>query len=139
MAKGEFIMIEYITWPLIYIILFIVFMLVHELMHIKGWGIKSTGKIYVDETTFTASCDNSIEKYYGWGYLNGGLLTSILCYLLAIMIPDFFMRGAFLTIGTVQLVYGIYEWLTPKNKVWQRYLIYIGVSLITFLIYWILA
>lgn len=135
--------LEFITGVLAYILFFFIFMHWHELMHVKGWGLGATGKEYIEKTTLQASCDTEdIDKFpEGWGFLNGGLLTAVTCYILAVLISDPFLRYClFPGIGTLQLIYGIYEWKTPENIVWQRYLIYIGVSAIFLLGYlvWLL-
>ena len=113
---------------LIFVYLFVVTWLLHELFHIKGQGIMKTGDIYVNELGFTASPYEAIRDML-WFKLSGGILASIVCFLVLFLShPSSFSFGL-ITMGWMQLCYGVYEGLTPQNRELHRYCIYVGVTL----------
>ena len=115
----------------IFLFVWITSFLIHEVMHIKSQGLKSTGIIGVHQYGFTASVnhmENSEVFYYA-----GGVYTSIIMSLCALLSIGWW-SWCFITLAWVQLCYGIYEGYN-YGDVDYRYIIYIVIPLIM-LIFW---
>jgi hypothetical protein len=99
-------------------------------MHIKGQGFFSTGKIYVGQWWGeTVGADKIISAE--WFKLCGGLLTSLVMFTMVFMTENW-IQWCFLTLGYIQLVYGIYE---DFYGVKYRYAIYISITIVMLLIW----
>lgn len=103
----------------------------HELMHIKGGGLKCTGTINVYSNSMTASLDNC--PYTEWYWLRGGILSSLILGLFTILCTGD-IQFAFGVNALVQFIYGFYEQKT-KTPNSCRYAIYIMIPAIAFLLY----
>ena len=103
--------------------------LIHELMHIKGQGLKVIGKIYVNIFGMTVTANHTISDK--WFSLSGGILTSIIMFL-CVFLSEGFWQWSFLTLGWIQLTYGIYEGYCGIK---YRYYIYIGVIIFMMIIW----
>jgi hypothetical protein len=122
--------VQYIELMFILLFTFITSFLWHELMHIKSQGITATGKIYVNKTGMTANCYGTWNNdlfYYG-----GGTLTSIIMFTMVFLTKDIW-QWTFLTMGWLQLLYGIYE--GKNHKVPYRYILYLIVIAISVIIW----
>ena len=106
--------------------------LLHELMHIIGQGIKTKGKIYVDGTIGMKVTVNQ-APYPKWFWYSGGILCSIIMFVVAILLTGWW-QWCYLTLGWVQLIYGIYEGNYYDN-VKYRYYIYLCVVLVSIIIW----
>jgi len=121
-----------LTYPLIFIYVYITSFLIHELMHIKSQGILSEGKITITSTGMLAYCNyikNAKLFYYG-----GGILSSIIMFILVFLTMDWW-QWCYLTMGFLQLSYGMYEGYTMCD-VGYRYYIYV-IVIIIMLIIWV--
>jgi len=112
-------MIELITYPLIFVFVWFTMFLIHELMHIKSQGITMGGKIWVEGWSFTCTADTVKDDLLF--KLGGGILTSIICFIL-VFLSCCWWQWCFLTLGWVQFLYGLYEGFIGVK---YRYLIYI--------------
>jgi len=111
---------------LLFLYVWISSFLIHEIMHIKGQGIFMTGTIDVWKYGMTVSPD--VVEYPVWMYYSGGILSSLIMFILAYLTTGW-LCWCFLTLGWVQLIYGIYEGYNMGN-VKYRYIIYVTVILI---------
>ena len=115
----------------IFLTVFILSMLFHELMHIKGQHILNTGKIIVKKAGMVVYPDNVHNGELL--YASGGLLTSILLFYLVFRSSGWW-QFAFFANGWVQLIYGLLEWkMRVVGKL--RYLVYVLIPIIC-LIFW---
>ena len=113
------------------IAIWVLIFLLHELMHIRSQGLTMTGKIWVKEWGMVVSADHVYNRrLFGMG---GGILSSIVCFLLYFLSQDVQWQWGFFTMGWIQFAYGLYEgWVGVKH----RYVIY-GVVGIICTIYWL--
>ena len=125
---------ETLKFILTFIFIYVSAFLIHELMHIKGQGILNTGNIYVWKYGMTVSSDSEISEK--WFYYSGGILTSLILFIVAILSSGYF-RESFIVNGWMQLLYGIYEGYTYGN-VKFRYFIYLGVILLYVMVRWVI-
>lgn len=119
---------------LVFAFLWVCSFLLHELMHIKGGGLRNTGMIFVGKFDMAASLYS--QKHDDWFYLSGGFLTGIVFAVASMLTVDVLWRFSLLTIGLVQVIYGGFELLflrrwggSSKRYLYGRYLIYFGVTL----------
>ena len=124
---------ELITLILIYPIIWLLSFLIHEYMHIKGQGLTSTGKIYINKTGMTASCNNI--KNVDWFFYSGGVLSAMVLFTLCVLVTSDILRFCLWSTGWVQLCYGIFEGI-KQSHVEDRYYVYGAVVLLTFIIWW---
>jgi hypothetical protein len=125
-------LIELINNILVFIFVFVSSFLIHELMHIKSQGLLMGGTIRVTKYGMYVTADKVNNKelfFYG-----GGILTSIIMFIL-VFLSNNWWRWSFLTMGILQLFYGMYEGYT-KGKVKYRGFIYIFVIIFMFIIYY---
>lgn len=120
---------------LLFIYLFVNTWLLHELMHIKSQGLRTTGVIFVKKVGFEADSDKTINDQ--WMRFAGGILASIVTFAVLILSGFTPFTFALITCGWMQLIYGIYEGFTPNNEQLVRYGIYAGVFLF-WLIIWVI-
>jgi len=91
--------------------------LFHELMHPKSQGIFNTGEIHVHPVGLTVSSDNIWNQRLC--RMGGGILTSILCFILFFCSQDIQFQYAFFTMGWIQFAYGLYEgWIGCSGRYW---------------------
>jgi hypothetical protein len=110
-------------------------MLLHELMHIKGQGFLATGKINVGIYGFTTNVD--VIKNREWLYYSGGILSSIILFIILCLVMNTVFIFGLLICGWIQLIYGLYEGHYQGLVTCFRYIIYIGVFLF-WLIIWVI-
>jgi hypothetical protein len=123
-------MIEIIQNILIFIFIFYTSFKLHETLHIKGQGFFNTGKIFVGKwwgETVGADKVKNVE----WFKLSGGVLTSLVMFILCFCSIGFW-QWSFLTLGFVQLAYGIYEGFYGVK---YRYAIYISMTVVMLIIW----
>ena len=115
--------------------IYVLSMLLHELMHIKSQWL-TTGTIWVHSLGMTCDSDETynVELYH----YAGGVYTSVAMFVMAALDATSIFALGFITMGWVQLVYGIYEGYTIHNIKWQRYLIYISVILINVVVWYLI-
>jgi len=100
-------------------------------MHIKSQGITSEGEITITSTGMLAYCNHI--KDLSLFYYSGGVLSSIIMFILVFLTTDWW-QWCYLTMGFLQLSYGMYEGYTECN-VGYRYYIYV-IIIIIMLIIW---
>ncbi len=112
----------------IFIFVWVTSFMLHEIMHILGQG-HLHGRIYVHGLGMTVSA--STIKYYTWFGYSGGILTSFIMFIVAVLSTGWW-QWCFLTLGWAQLCYGIAEGL---YYVKYRYWIY-GTVICVMLVLW---
>jgi hypothetical protein len=123
-------MINNILSVFIFIFVWVSSFLIHELMHIAGQG-HLKGKIYVNGLGMKVIADPLI--YPKWFHYSGGILTSIVMFIMVTLSYGWW-AWCFLTLGWVQLCYGLYEGYIGTDK---RFLIYFVIVVIMLSI-WVL-
>ena len=126
--------LETVDYILTAIGVWILIFLLHELMHIKSQGPKTEGTIRVHYPhSMTVGADKVWNSRLFW--MGGGILSSIICFILFFLSQDIQFQYAFFTMGWIQLAYGLYEgWLGVKYRYW----IYGGVGILCTL-YWFMV
>lgn len=85
----------------------------HETMHALECERQKckTGYMWIEFTPLPSMRYNCIGGNHNeMVKLAGGLYTSILCFILVFLFKDPFVSYTFLTLGFVQLLYGLFEW-----------------------------
>jgi len=114
-------------------IIFVDSFLWHELMHIKSQGLLATGRKAVNKYGMTVGCNDTHDnKLFRYG---GGLLGCIPMFLL-VFFTSGWIQWCFLTMGYVQLIYGLYE--GSSYPIGKRFYIYVGVITFMILLWFIL-
>lgn len=119
-----------------FLILWVCFNLFHELMHIKNQGLLKKGVIWVEPLGFKCSTDDvNNEDIYS---LSGGIYTGIISFILLFITSDIELMFCFFTIGWVETVYGIYEWIADKYgiSIDYRYGLYLFTGFICICFWW---
>ena len=119
----------------VFFFLFVVCWLLHELFHIKGQGLINTGKIFVERFGFTCVSDRTIDSV--WLSLSGGILTSLVSFIMLLLSIGTSYVFGFLTVGWTQLIYGLYEGFCKVNVRSVRYVIYVCVFVFWFVVWWV--
>ena len=116
----------------IFSIVFVCSFLLHELMHIKSQGIKTEGtiRVHYPHSMTVGAKTRPYPEWFGYG---GGILTAFIMFI-CVFLSDGFWQWSFLTLGWVQLCYGIYEGAVGIK---YRYYIY-GTIIVIMLLIWIL-
>lgn len=115
----------------IFIFVWVTSFLLHEMMHIKSQG--PNGNIDVWKYGMTCTVEKMTRPQLF--YYAGGIFTSPIMFICALLSAGWW-SWSFLTLGLVQLFYGIYEGYNHGN-VSKRYYIY-GSVVIVMLILWII-
>ena len=114
----------------IFMMVYVCSFLLHELMHIASQG-HLKGRIRVNGLGMTVGADTC--PYPKWFRYGGGILTAFIMFI-CVFLSDGFWQWSFLTLGWVQLCYGIYEGAVGSK---YRYYIY-GTIIVIMLLIWIL-
>ena len=124
--------LDILTYLLIAFFVYVSSWLIHEFMHIKSQGILSTGNIAVWRYSMTVGVSSGY-RYPGVFYYAGGVYSSIIMFLLAIVSYGWW-QWCWLTMGWLQLCYGFYEGYTDGH-VKYRYYIYMLVITVMVILY----
>ncbi len=128
--------LEYITYPLIFLFLWITGFLWHELWHIMGSGTLY-GQINIHGLSMSASPAN---------LLAGGLGSGLTFLLFALLIYPYTLLSLVymvVIVGVVNIVYSFFEnkylprWGNDRRYTLGRYGIYVGVVTVMVVIYWV--
>ena len=128
---------------LVFLFIWFSMFLWHELMHCLEAYRQGSQDVYIipDFPGFSMSM-----VYNGLIYdkslisLAGGVYTSVLCFPLALL-SDGVWQFSFLTLGWVQLFYGVFEYrylhvLSSRRYRWGRYVLYVFMVLANLLFWW---
>lgn len=97
---------EIISYPLVFVFVFLSSFLIHELMHIKSQGINMKGTIFVKKLGMYCTPEhfNNLHVFE----LAGGIYTSIIMFIMTFCCVGWW-QWCFLTMGYVHFFYGLYE------------------------------
>ena len=129
-------MIEYITYPLIFLFLWITGFLWHELWHIIGTG-RLDGSIYIHGLSMSASPANLLSGGLGSGLMF--LLLSWLVYPYVLFTLVYMMW----IVGITNIIYSVFEyrflpyWGNDRRYKLGRYGIYVSVIVVMIILYWV--
>ena len=123
-------LINILITPIIYVTSF----LWHEFCHIKSQGLLATGRINVNKYGMTCGCNDTWNNRLF--FLGGGILSSIIMFIFVFATKGW-IQWCFLTMGYVQLFYGLFEGYKPYN-IKYRFVIYFIIITVMIIIWGLL-
>ena len=137
-------LIEFVINFPVFLFCYIALFLWHELMHAfeafrQGCPLPKITPDFKGLTMYTTLGDCSVEINDDMFALSGGIYTSIVAFILTFFSSGFW-QWTFLTLGWLQLLYGIFEYryggrLSSKLYKIGRYSIYIGVIIFCIIVF----
>ena len=129
-------MIEFIILLLISFYCWVVSFLVHELMHIKGDDITSTGKINVHKFSLSATSDIPSKKRWLW--YAGGILSGLIHIIIGALLWYYgiwVFYVPFITCGVINFIYGLWEGTYGGKDRHTIYIIGLGIMIAFWIVY----
>jgi len=123
---------------LLFLFIFLSSFLIHELAHIKAFGPLKQGMIKVYDFGMAAYPSGYYENDLWFRFSGGFISGAILLLALALSTPSPFSFGL-VTCATMQIIYAVYEAFSKENKIEVRYLIYLGVTFIWIMLWFVIG